>query len=63
MALRVWLPLNGSLENKGLSSTDFGTSTAFASTGKIGAQSAYINMQKTITCSELTGATEFSLAY
>lgn len=63
MSLKVWLPLTGNLENKGLSDTDFGTSTAFASTGKIGAQSAYSNMQKTIICSELTGVTEFSLAY
>ena len=37
MSLQVWLPLNGSLENNGLSEAEFSTSTAVVdNTGKIG---------------------------
>ena len=36
MALRVWLPLNGSVENKGISDTIMSGSPASWGNGKIG---------------------------
>ena len=40
MALKVWLPLNGNLENKGLSSLTFNNVSAnFSEAGKLGKQS------------------------
>lgn len=64
MGLQVWLPLIEDLRNQGLAqSASFGTTTAFATNGKLGAKSLYSNAQKTATFSELNNVTNFSIAY
>lgn len=64
MALQIWLPLISDLKNQGLAnSTSFGTTTAFATSGKIGSKSLYSNAQKTATFAELANLTNFSFAY
>ena len=64
MSLQVWLPLLGDLHNQGLdSSGTFGSSTAFATNGKIGGKSGYSNIQKTATFNSLANITNFSFTY
>lgn len=36
MALQIWLPLNGNLENQGLNSSLFASSATYDNNGKIG---------------------------
>ena len=64
MALRVWLPLNGTIENKGLSDFTYSTSTIGGyEAGKIGKALSLLNSKLVFTVSSLTGATKFSLAF
>lgn len=64
MALQVWLPLNGSLENKGCSNVQFTQNSLTYTTGKIG-QCAYFSSgikTNTVTIPALSGAKKFSIA-
>ena len=65
MSLKVWLPLNGTLENKGISSTPTSfTSTATYGNGKIGAHAYNTSTASSNTLwPELTGLTTWSVAY
>ena len=65
MSLKVWLPLNGTLENLGLSTVPdgFGASATYG-TGKIGALAYNTNVSSTTKLwPELVGLTTFSIAY
>ena len=64
MSLKVWLPLTGNLENKGLSEgINFTQSSLTYSDGKIG-QCAYFNNIKTntVTIPNFNGTKQFSIA-
>lgn len=68
MALRVWLPLNGSLENKGISdniSFSIVSGNSFAPGGKIGGDALKLTKLQQIlnTSSCMTGAKEISYAF
>lgn len=63
MSLQVWLPLNGSLENKGLATlTSSGTAT-YKTSGKLGTNCFNLNSRITFTCSSLANKTIFSIAF
>lgn len=63
MSLQVWLPLNGSLENKGLATlTSSGTAT-YKTGGKLGANCFNLNSRVTFTCSSLANKKIFSIAF
>lgn len=64
MSLKVWLPLTGNLENKGLSEgINFTQSSLTYSDGKIG-QCAYFNNIKTntVTIPNFNDTKQFSIA-
>ena len=64
MSLKVWLPLNGSLENKGLSNFTYTTSTVGGyEAGKIGQALSLLNSKLVFTIPSLAGATKFSVAF
>ena len=64
MSLKIWLPLNGTLENKGCGDLTK-TSTAegsYYTNGKIG--SAYnLNVRQNFTSNSLSGLTDFTIAF
>lgn len=62
MALQVWLPLNGNLNNQGLSNVTFSGTPAWKTAGKIG---SCLNLASKLTCNctTLSGLTEFSIAF
>lgn len=66
MALRVWLPLNGTLENQGLGtlSSPFSVNNPVWEAGKIG-NNLYLEQQttNTVTISELVNATIMSCSF
>lgn len=63
MSLQVWLPLNGTLENKGLATlTSSGTAT-YKTSGKLGTNCFNLNSRITFTCSSLANKTIFSIAF
>lgn len=63
MSLQVWLPLNGTLENKGLATlTSSGTAT-YKTGGKLGTNCFNLNSRITFTCSSLANKTIFSIAF
>ena len=53
MSLKVWLPLNGSLENKGCSNISIVSGTPSYKTGKIGANALNLNNRITFDCASL----------
>jgi hypothetical protein len=67
MALRVWLPLNGNLENKGISdniSFSVTSGNSFTSNGKIGDALKLTKLQQILNISScMTGAKEVSYAF
>lgn len=66
MALKVWLPLNGTLENKGISEqTAAITSTPnWVNSGKIGGKALHTNTrQTTMYFPQLVGVKNYSVAY
>jgi hypothetical protein len=61
MALRVWLPLNGNLENKGLSNIKLTSGTAvYLDNGKIG---KCISLSSRINFSGLPKMEKFSILF
>lgn len=64
MSLRVWLPLNGDLENKGLDEIIF-TSTIVSGyeAGKIGQAIKLLGTNIVFTAPSLEGVTKFSIAF
>ena len=63
MALQVWLPLNGNLNNQGLADDLILTSgTAMYKVGKIG-QGLDLNSRISFNCQTLSGLTKFSVAF
>lgn len=63
MALRVWLPLNGSLENKGISNINFVSGTPSYKTGKISTQALNLNNRITFDCANLANLQTFSVCF
>lgn len=64
MALRVWLPLNGNLENKGLSKIILPTTNLNTyENGKIGQCLSLNNNSQSFTVSELEGLKKFTICF
>ena len=66
MGLKVWLPLDGSLENKGVDKITFnGVTPVFGTAGKIGANGLdiYATPQIKVNIPSLTNAQKFSFAF
>lgn len=63
MALRVWLPLNGSLENIGISNTTLVSGTPSYKAGKISAQALNLNNRITFDCANLANLKTFSVCF
>ena len=62
MSLKVWLPLNGDLENKGISSLSLSTTPTFVTGGKIGG--SCLNSQVGwFAIPEMAGKKQMSYAY
>ena len=65
MALRVWLPLNGSVENKGIGDITFTNqaTSGFSDNGKIGKCLNTLNSYYYFTVPQLVNATTFSCCF
>lgn len=64
MSLRIWLPLNGDLENKGLDEIIFTSTTVSGyEAGKIGQAIKLLGTNIVFTAPSLEGATKFSIAF
>lgn len=64
MSLKVWLPLNGDLENRGCSDFTYTTSIIGGyEQGKIGQALSLLNSKLVFTIPSLNGATKFSVAF
>ena len=63
MALRVWLPLNGNLENQGLSDINASGSLIYSDSGKIG-KCANVDNRHVLTIPYTFGAAyDFSFSF
>ena len=60
--LAVWLPLNGDINNQGVSSLTKTAGTPQYKAGKIG-QGLDLNSRVTFSCPDLTGTTKFTVAF
>ena len=62
MALLVWLPLNGNIDNQGLSSVEKTAGTPAYKSGKIG-QCLDLNSRVTFKCNDLNGCQKFTVMF
>ena len=63
MALQVWLPLNGDLNNQGLSKITMTGTSVWKTSGKIGASALDLSSRISFTCPELNGIKYFSVCF
>ena len=64
MSLKVWLPLIGTLENKGTGNLTVVSGTpAYKTSGKIGASALNLNTRITFDCPQLANLQTFSVAF
>ena len=63
MALRVWLPLNGNLENKGISEINVVSGSPSYKIGKISSQSLNLNNRITFDCPKLANLQTLSICF
>ena len=63
MSLQVWLPLNGNLNNQGLSNITFTGTPTWKTSGKIGASALNLSSRITFNCPELNGTKYFSVCF
>ena len=63
MSLQVWLPLNGNINNQGLSEISPAGTPKYYTNGKMSSQCLDMSSAITATASGLTGATEWSAAF
>lgn len=63
MSLQIWLPLNGNLNNQGLSNITFTGTPTWRTSGKIGASALNLSSRITFNCPELNGTKYFSVCF
>lgn len=63
MGLKVWLPLNGTLENKGTSNIQVVSGTPSYKVGKIGASALNLNNRIVFDCPALANLQTFSICF
>ena len=63
MALQVWLPLKGDLNNQGLSKINMTGTPTWKTSGKIGGSALNLSSRISFTCPELNGIKYFSVCF
>ena len=63
MSLQVWLPLNGNLENQGLSDLTYSGNPVYKSSGKLGNKCLDLNTRITFNCPSLNYIKTYSVTF